>query len=296
MRRRFLGHRVLACVCVAGIALTFCNSNAAGANQSRRDAAKPIVRVDVFGDSTALSLAWGLATKPLVSKYGYMLQDMGTLGCGVVNGPVVRFRGTYYLDHTECNGAPPTPGEPLSAQPWPVQWLSAMSTNHPNVVVVLAGRWEIVARVYNGVWTNIRHPAFANYVKRQLDLASNLITSTGANVIFMTAPCANEAKKPGGAPYPEGDPHRLAIYNELVRQVASEHPRTDSVIDLDALVCSGGKFRPDYMGVKIRTADGIHFTAQAGVILGSALMPRIVASGRAQIARVRTGVPVHLPG
>jgi hypothetical protein len=299
MRISVLRRCALASACLAGFVLIVGIANAAGANQwssSSHHTEHTIVRVEVVGDSTALSLGWGLAVRPLTSRYSYTLTNNGTLGCGVVNGPVVRFRATYYLDHTECNGAPPTPGEPLNAQPWPVQWQVAMSTNHPDVVVVLAGRWEIVDRVYKGVWTNILSPGFAGYVKQQLELASHLITSSGANVIFMTSPCANEAKGPGGVPYPESDPHRLATYNRLVRQVAAEHPRTDSVIDLDALVCPGGKFEPTYRGVDIRTADGIHFTQEAGAVLGPVLMPKILASGRAGIAHDRTCVPPKLSG
>jgi hypothetical protein len=161
-----------------------------------------------------------------------------------------------------------------------------MAIDHPNVAVVLAGRWEVVDRVYDGAWTNILQPAYQHYVKRQLELASDLISSTGADAIFMTSPCVKEAKGTNGVPYPESDPHRLAEYNRLVRQVVAGHPKTDKLIDLDALVCPGGKFREMYKGVKIRTADGIHFTELAGVVLGSAFMPTIVNWGRAQMARV----------
>jgi hypothetical protein len=79
---------------------------------------------------------------------------------------------------------------------------------------------------------------------------------------------------------------RLAIYNELVRQVAVEHPTTDSVADLNAVVCPGGKSTPTYKGVTIRKPDGVHFTEQAGLVLAAALMPQIVAAGRAQMTRV----------
>ena len=41
-------------------------------------------------------------------------------------------------------------------QPWPYQWLNAMAVTHPNVVALLAGRWEVVDREYQGKWTNHR--------------------------------------------------------------------------------------------------------------------------------------------
>ena len=122
-------------------------------------------------------------------------------------------------------------------QPWQDQWLNAMSAVKPNVVVLLAGRWEVVDREYKGKWTNILQPTFAAYVKSQLEAASTLVTTTGANLVFLTAPCTDEGEQPDGQPWPEDNPARLAEYNKLLYQVAALHPKTDSVVDLDAAVC-----------------------------------------------------------
>ncbi len=200
-------------------------------------------------------------------------------------GPAAELLGVKSPNSPPCNGAAPAPGTPPGLQPWPVQWKTEMSQFHPNVVVLLAGRWETVDREYDGAWTNILNPAFASYVKQQLEFASNLVTGTGANMVFLTAPCINESKQPDGSPWPEADPARLAIYNGLVRQVAAEYPKTDSVVDLDRIVCPGGNYTPTYKGVTIRTADGVHFVLAATPPLGAALMPPIVASGRSQMAR-----------
>ena len=54
-----------------------------------------------------------------------------------------------------------------------------MNEVKPNVVVLLAGRWEVVDREYQGAWTNILSPTYAAYVKAQLEEASKLVTSTG---------------------------------------------------------------------------------------------------------------------
>jgi hypothetical protein len=184
-----------------------------------------------------------------------------------------------------CFGTSATPDAPIASQPLPAQWQADLAKEHPNVVALLAGRWEDLDREYQGTWTNILNPTFARYVKQQLEIASNIVTATGANMVFMTTPCTDEGNQPSGAPWPEDDPARAAVYNGLVRQVAAEHPSTDSVLDLDAVVCPGGKFTSKYKGASIRRADGVHFTDQAGIALAPALMPQIVASGRAQIAR-----------
>jgi hypothetical protein len=161
-----------------------------------------------------------------------------------------------------------------------------MSETHPNVVVLLAGRWEVVNREYQGKWTNILDPTFAAYVKHQLELTSDLVTTSGARMVFLTAPCTDEGEQPDGASWPEDNPARIDAYNKLVRQVAAQHPTTDSVVDLDAAVCPGGKFTTTLNGVAVRRTDGVHFTNAGGVVLAPDIMPAIVAAGRAQMAEL----------
>jgi hypothetical protein len=242
------------------------------------------VRVLLFGDSVALTLGLGLADQTDQAKYGYVLSDKGILGCGVVNGPEVEVLGAHDSTPAACNGSPYVQGESSDLEPWPYQWLAAMGEVKPNVTVLLAGRWEVVDRLYQGEWTSILNPAYAAYVKQQLDQASNLVTATGSRMVFLTAPCTNEGEQPDGAPWPEDSTARLNVYNQLVRQVAAEHPLTDSVVDLDADSCPGGRYTTTIHGVTVRRADGVHFTITGGEYLAPKIMPAIVAAGRAQAA------------
>jgi peptidoglycan/LPS O-acetylase OafA/YrhL/lysophospholipase L1-like esterase len=242
------------------------------------------VRVLLFGDSVALTLGIGLSDPADQAKYGYVLSDKGILGCGVVDGPEVELMGARDMTPPACDGSSLSPGEPEGSRPWPYQWIDAMSEVRPDVVVLLAGRWEVVDREYDGTWTNILNPAYAAYVKRQLEAASNLVTGTGAHFVLLTAPCTDEGEQPDGAPWPEDDPARLAVYNKLVREVAAEYPQTDSVVDLNAAACPGGRYTSTVHGVVIRRNDGVHFTDAGGQLLAPTLMPPIVASGRAQAA------------
>ena len=198
---------------------------------------QPRVNVELFGDSLALTLGFGLNNPALPKKYNYRLHFLGILGCGVVNGPTVMDLSHIYPTPTACNGETPAAGEPLTSQPWPVQWQAALEANQPNVAVLLAGRWEVADRVYMGQWTNILNPVFAAYVKQQLEMASNLVTATGANMVFLTSPCVDQGLQPDGAPWPADSSVRLSIYNQLVEQVAAEYPATDSVVDLNSIVC-----------------------------------------------------------
>jgi peptidoglycan/LPS O-acetylase OafA/YrhL len=243
----------------------------------------PPVRVLLVGDSVALTLGLSLGIPPVQSKYGYVLADKGILGCGVAMGPEIELLGKLATTAPPCNNvSPAAPKAALIYQPWPVQWTDYMKAMKPNVVALLAGRWEVLDRVYHGTWTNILDPKYAAYVKSQLDYASRLVTSTGARMVFFTTPCTDEGEQPNGAPYPEDDPARVAEYNRLVREVAAAHPKTDSVVDLYGAVCPHHTFTSTVHGVVVRTPDGVHFTPQAGQALAPELMPPIVSVGRAQ--------------
>ena len=246
--------------------------------------AGPPVKVLLFGDSVALTLGLGLGEQSTQDKYDYQLTDRGILGCGVVDGPQVELMGTRYDTPLACGGSGVTPGGAAVNEPWPDQWRDAITQDKPNVVVLLAGRWEVVDRQYNGKWTNILNPTYAAYVKSQLEQASQLVTATGAHMVFLTAPCTDEGEQPDGDAWPEDSPARLAVYNKLVREVAAEHPTTDSAVDLFGAACPGKKFATKVGGVTIRDTDGVHFTAAGGVYVAPKIMPAIVAAGRAQMA------------
>jgi hypothetical protein len=248
------------------------------------------VSVVVFGDSTAFTLAYTLGVGPLPSKLHYSLEDNGHIGCGLPQSIPFRSGGVVYGPTRVCTSSTtPLPNTPLQDQPLAVQWEAALTKYHPNVVVLLSGRWQVQDFLYDGAWTNILNPIIAAIVKQELESASDLFTSAGTNVVFLTSPCvADQPLQPDGS-LGGRDPARIAAYNALVRQVAAEHPTTDSVVDLDALVCPGGRFTATYKGKTIRTSpDGIHFTDQAGLVLGRALMPPILSAGRQQMARVST--------
>jgi len=70
-----------------------------------------------------------------------------------------------------------------------------------------------------------------------------------------------------------------------VREVAAQNPKTDSVVDLDKLVCPRGTYTSTINGVVVRRTDGVHFTDAGGTLLAPALMPPIVAAGRAQMGQ-----------
>jgi len=252
----------------------------------------------VVGDSVALSLGLGLRYQE--PKYHITAMNLGISGCGVALGTYVWTAIAGQLQESVLEW--PCRPRPLHGYvPWPQAWPSWLREIRPNLVVLLAGRWELVDRLYQGHRTNILHPDFAGYVKYMLNRAVTLGTSTGAKMVLMTAPCLAVFEQPDGSPYPEDDIHRVQAYNRLVKEVGAKHPSTVTVQDLYSMTCPHGKFTPTLAGAPLRTPDGIHFEEAPGTgadLLAPRLLPLWEELGHEQEAgggNVVTGpLPAHL--
>ena len=230
------------------------------------------VRLLLVGDSTALTLGLGLLAHQ--SEYDIDMHNRGILGCGLTEGSEYRLQGVVAPMASACNGAP-------GVEQWPQLWKQEIDTLQPNVVMILAGRWEVTDRTYQGHWTNILQPRYADYVRRQLDLAVHVASSKGAKVILLTAPCYDTGEQPDGQPWPEDSPERLAKYNSIVRQVGSTEPGT-TVVNFEALACPGGHYQSEIDGVDARY-DGVHFTLGGGAVFEPELFPVVARLGREQM-------------
>ena len=185
--------------------------------------------------------------------------------------------------------------------PWTSAWPNWLREVRPNLVVLLAGRWEVTDRLYLGHRTNILHPGYAAYVKHILERAVTIGTSTGARMVLMTAPCYSEGEQPDGSPFPEDNVHRVQAYNHLVREVGAEFPTKVTVQDLYSLTCPQGRYKSTYGTALLRNPDGIHFSTLPGTggeLLAPILLPLWEELGHLQEAsggHVVTGpLPTHV--
>ena len=113
----------------------------------------PPVRVLLFGDSVAAHpRAGALGHASSRTSTTTSLSDNGILGCGVVDGPEVELMGPAHTTPPACNGsAAASHGEPSgSPSRGRTSGSAAINEVKPNVVVLLAGRWEVVDREYQG--------------------------------------------------------------------------------------------------------------------------------------------------
>ena len=130
----------------------------------------------------------------------------------------------------------------------------------PNVVMVLAGRWEVMDRLVDGRWSHIGEPAFDAAVRQSLEGGrAGGEARAGPTSCCLTAPCFDSGEQASGLPWPEDDPVRLARYNQFVfRSRLSTRPPSGSST-ATAMVCPGGESTPPTVdGVQLRDGDGVH--------------------------------------
>jgi peptidoglycan/LPS O-acetylase OafA/YrhL len=246
------------------------------------------LRILVAGDSTGVTLALALAWPGTEARYGYRVYNAATLGCGLAVS-------TAFSDHGSTDRPPPPcrTSTPAAGQ-WPALLAAAAAADHPDVILLAAGRWEVRDRqaTPGGPWLNITQPADAAYVKSQMEVALGIAARAGAVLGLATAPCYDSGETPSGGTWPEDSPGRVAAYNALVRSVADAHPGRVRVVDLYSMVCPGGHFHTRLDGLVVRTPDGVHYpffsvsapgspdpdTAAEARAFGAWIAPRILAS------------------
>ncbi|HET9076025.1 MAG TPA: acyltransferase family protein [Acidimicrobiales bacterium] len=228
-------------------------TTAAGPSGSQLAGAAPL-RLLVIGDSTGLTLGLALGFPAVEQRYGLVVDDAAVMGCGLAVSARVEDHGRRIPAPAACNASSP------AADLWPARLRSQIATFHPDVVLVASGRWELDSSQPRpgGRWTDISQPADRAYVSGQLQLAASIARAGGARLALATAPCFSSGETPGGSPWPEDGRRRLDAYNGVVRSVAAGQPGA-TVVDLEALVCPGGRFRTVIGGVTVRAPDGIHY-------------------------------------
>ncbi len=248
----------------------------------------PTVKVAILGDSVAWRLGFALEAAQPEQNYGVSLDNAAIVGCGVLRTERYRAEGSANPMVEQCN-----PTAPSGAQ-WPALWGAAVRQFHPDVAVILAGRWEVMDRWVGGTWAHVGQPRVDAKIRDSLEQAVTVASSTGAYVELLTTPCFSAGEQPDGQPWPEDAPARLARYNQIVRQVAAGHPDGVRVVDFGALACPTGRYTTSVNGVLLRDGDGVHIvpTATAGAWLAARILPPATSMGRARIA----GRPLDAPG
>ena len=247
------------------------------------------VRIGFFGGSTSVALGavggpWTEQDPSIELAPGY-----ARLGCGLVTEGLRTFGQT-------------PEGEPKQAPPddycldWQLRWPATATIQQLDVAVVMTGVWETADWVMGDPPTarHVGDPAFDLLLALRLHEAIDRFEERGVAVVLVTTPVIGEGAD-GTARQRRhlGPDHaqRVARFNELVQQVAAEHPGVE-VIDYGGFVDG---LAPETSAGWL--PDGIHPTEAAGAtiwrqFLGPALLDAVVP---APPAGDGPGGPVPLP-
>ena len=223
-------------------------------------------RVAVFGDSTALRTAFGLPLWGIRTRRIATVGDETVIGCSLARGGLIDATGTPRPVLEGCDD-------------WPDRWRRRVRELAVDAAVVQFGPWDVADRRLPGDdrWRHVGDPVYDEFLRGELREAVAVLSSSGAKVLWLTSPRVEMERslvpRPP-APHPSSDPARMDRLNELVREVAAEHPDVVRVLDLAAHLRArpGGELDPSLR------PDGVHVSEEASGEVAAWLGPQIVAA------------------
>ena len=209
-----------------------------------------------MGDSLSVNL--GEAARRQIGSVapGADVTSDGISGCGVAHS------GDYRLGGRQLQLSP-------TCDHWIETWSAALERDRPKVVVIQVGRHEVLDRQFHDEWTNILEPAYAEYVRTQLELAVGTAAERGRDVVLLTSPffLTSDGSRP------EDDPARVQRFNEILNEVAADHRAY--VVDLGGRASPDGMYADVVDGIKIRSS-GVHYSAAGADWAVRWLLPQLV--------------------
>ena len=149
------------------------------------------------------------------------------------------------------------------AQQWPAVDATRLADTRPgDVVLFVAGTWEVQDMERDGRWGDIEQRSFQRYELGQMRTVVRLATAHGAHLDFATMPAMGTAVDSPEAARADAAGRRR-IYDRLIAEVAAEYPRTVSVVDYGAILSPGGVYHEYLDGVQVRAGDGVHTPSYA---------------------------------
>jgi peptidoglycan/LPS O-acetylase OafA/YrhL len=238
-------------------------------------------KVVILGDSTALTLGYALAA---TAPPGTAVDNGGLYGCGlavaswVSNNPP----NPQLQMFPACNEATPASGQ------WPALDATRVSgTRRGDIILFVAGTWEVQDMLRGGTWSDIDQPSFQRYELDQMEEVIRIGTAHGAHFDFATMPAIGSADDSLEASRADQS-QRQKTYNRLIDEVAARHPDTVSVVDYGRIISPGGVFHEYLDGVQVRSPDGVHTPAYApgNAFAGNASEPVAGHPGHRDLDRI----------
>ena len=166
--------------------------------------------------------------------------NQGTYFCGVFRGGEVDI-GPIISPSAACEG-------------WAERWTGHLDDFDPDIVVVLSTVWDTVPRRLPG-WDEFRDLddlVYADHVRSDYRAAIQLLSSRGAEVVWLTPPCH------GG--HADSDVRLTKLRTGFTVPLVRARSDVARLVDLAELLCPGGVFQETLGDVAMARPDGLHFS------------------------------------
>src|SRR5260221_7360357 len=165
------------------------------------------LRVDLFGDSTALVFGYGGALH--ARALGISVGGDAQLGCGIVPTDHVS-DGRAISQPSECRG-------------WRARWQASLRHDPSARLALMAGAWEILdQKTATGV-ARFGTAAWSELVTSSVRTALEVLTADGRTVYLFEVPCYGAGNADDRMPE-RSNPLRIAALNDIFANVARSMP------------------------------------------------------------------------
>jgi peptidoglycan/LPS O-acetylase OafA/YrhL len=188
----------------------------------------PPRRVLIVGDSLMAQIGAALERQSFAEPGDVVVFNHSQIGCPVARGGDERLpAGEEGPVPAQCNEwAIPVAAERL-VEPSVVSWVTAVEAFQPDVVLALVTPWDVADRRIPDAgfpdWTHVGDPAYDAYVASEYREASEVLSSTGARVLWLLGP---DLDRPV---VPQNDPTRIHRLNDLVTTAIADLPGVTTV-------------------------------------------------------------------
>lgn len=218
-------------------------ATAAEAAASNPEEARPIAeeieppqRLLVVGDETAIPLVEALTTTATRTKSNVVITSSVIPNCGTTVGGTTYLVGVAQTPDPSCATALNT-------------WKTAVATDHPDVILVAAGRHDLVDRK---MWVedpirSFPDPALVEFVGAEASQTVEALAADGATVTWLPVLPAAPSTDPNQVPLPWSLEDRVLSFNLLLTQLV-ESQSAMKPLDVAQFVStwSGGEQDPTY--------------------------------------------------
>ncbi|MET0421618.1 MAG: acyltransferase family protein [Acidimicrobiia bacterium] len=217
------------------------------------------IKVLMTGDSVALTLTLGIAQRSGVPPV--LWWDKSSLGCSL-------FPGKLVVDGVPDDSRP-------QCAPWHAdrhRWVGQFA---PDVVAILSAVWEVYDREVDGTMLTFATPEWDTWFSKHLDTLIAEMSSGGAKVAIINAPCSARPASVAGDEPLENDGARIDHLNSLYRAAVNRNADHAALIDLHQFMCPGGVYLDQRKGVTLRGDDRVHFSPEGAAVTRAWLLPRL---------------------